>query len=342
MDKAYLRRSNGTFDISFHLLRSEFNVDRRFNFSRKLDEPKKKKNEYSVVETEEYKVTASLLQDNSVIKDDVLCENIFKNTGKNVYLQVLDKNYLIIIDAPYIDAISLPNSILANFPVYPSKFEAVFTQKTLCEFIWYVSKDKESWNKASEGFIYTPSNADINSYLKLTCIPKNEQSEGPIVEVITDVTVDASPGECPFEYRHMFTKNRCTNNSFRVYKDKNINIIFCGDFNSVPDCGIYRLYTTGSVPEDIIDFKSNQEETIEGINLRQQFQLGSACGTPKYTNFTAGFADCLDYIFYDKTKLSVEQVIPLPTNEELVQNTALPSIVFPSDHISLVADLKFL
>lgn len=87
---------------------------------------------------------------------------------------------------------------------------------------------------------------------------------------------------------------------------------------------------------------AEEEEAIEGIHLRQQFQLASACGTPKYTNFTAGFADCLDYIYYEKTKLSVEQVIPLPTNEELTQNTALPSIVFPSDHISLVADLKFL
>lgn len=86
----------------------------------------------------------------------------------------------------------------------------------------------------------------------------------------------------------------------------------------------------------------DQEETISGVSLRQHFQLGSACGTPKYTNFTAGFQDCLDYIFYDKTKLAVEQVIPLPTNEELTQNTALPSIVFPSDHLSLVADLRFL
>lgn len=233
MDKAYLRHSNGTFDISFHLIHSGFNVDRRFNFSRKLDEPvssfltrvnanvekvvnkkkKKKKNEYSVMESEEHKVTASLLQENSVINDEVLCETVFKDNNKNVYLRVLDKDYLIIINAPYINTISLPNSILANFPVYPSKFEAVFAKKSLCEFIWYVSNNKKSWNKAGEGFIYIPSNADINSHLKLTCIPKNEVSEGPIVEVIADVAVDASPGECPFEYRHMFTKNRCTDRS---------------------------------------------------------------------------------------------------------------------------------
>lgn len=36
--------------------------------------------------------------------------------------------------------------------------------------------------------------------------------------------------------------------------------------------------------------------------------LGSACGTPQYTNFTAGFADCLDYIYYEKSSIEIEQV----------------------------------
>lgn len=31
----------------------------------------------------------------------------------------------------------------------------------------------------------------------------------------------------------------------------------------------------------------------------------------------------------------------LPTDEELEENGAIPSIVFPSDHIALVADLKW-
>lgn len=44
------------------------------------------------------------------------------------------------------------------------------------------------------------------------------------------------------------------------------------------------------------------------MSLKQDIQLDSACGTPQYTNFTEGFADCLDYIFYEKNKLKVEQV----------------------------------
>lgn len=101
--------------------------------------------------------------------------------------------------------------------------------------------------------------------------------------------------------------------------------------------------------------------------LSHDFSLGSACGTPPFTNFTVGFADCLDYIFYDKNGIEVEQVIistlklqqsfelfldisitffcqqvvPFPSIEELQAHTALPSIVFPSDHIAIISDLRF-
>lgn len=82
------------------------------------------------------------------------------------------------------------------------------------------------------------------------------------------------------------------------------------------------------------------DEAVSGLGVVQPFKLASACGTPKYTNFTVGYADCLDYIYYDTTKLFVSQVVPLPSTEELSQHSAIPSVVFPSDHVSLVADLK--
>ena len=70
--------------------------------------------------------------------------------------------------------------------------------------------------------------------------------------------------------------------------------------------------------------------------------MGSACGTPEFTNYTSGFSGCLDYIFYQSSKFQVDQVIPLPSLEDVTQHTALPSIVFPSDHIALIADLKWI
>ena len=35
----------------------------------------------------------------------------------------------------------------------------------------------------------------------------------------------------------------------------------------------------------------------------------------------------------------VKEVIPFPSEEELRAHTAIPNIVFPSDHIACVADL---
>lgn len=122
--------------------------------------------------------------------------------------------------------------------------------------------------------------------------------------------------------------------------DCNVNIILCGDFNSVPDCGIYQLMTTGFVPSDFKDWNSFPEEAVTNISLSQNMQFASACGTPEYTNYTVEFSGCLDYIYYQTERLEVEQVIPMPSNEEITLHIAIPSVVFPSDHISLCADLK--
>ncbi|XP_015601826.1 2',5'-phosphodiesterase 12 [Cephus cinctus] len=124
--------------------------------------------------------------------------------------------------------------------------------------------------------------------------------------------------------------------------DCNVSILLCGDFNSVPECGIYQLMTKRYVPNDCKDWSSCPEEIVENVSLSHSLSFDSACGTPEYTNYTAEFADCLDYIFYQTDNLKVSQVIPMPSNEELKLHTALPSVVFPSDHISLCVDLEWI
>ncbi|GFT17840.1 2',5'-phosphodiesterase 12 [Nephila pilipes] len=117
------------------------------------------------------------------------------------------------------------------------------------------------------------------------------------------------------------------------------SLILCGDFNSCPEFGVYHLMTTGSLNEDCIDWHSNPEENVSGIPLKHTLSLDSACGTPPYTNYTEGFVGCLDYIFYNKAHLQVEDMVPFPNHELVIKNTALPSRVFPSDHIALICTL---
>ncbi|KAG8431033.1 hypothetical protein GDO86_019537 [Hymenochirus boettgeri] len=120
-----------------------------------------------------------------------------------------------------------------------------------------------------------------------------------------------------------------------------IPVVFCGDFNSMPNSGIYRFVTSGSISEDHEDWTSNGEEEQCNMALTHPFKLASACGTPDYTNYIGDFNGCLDYIFIDSLSLDVERIIPLPSHEEVIRHKALPSVSHPSDHLALVCDLKW-
>uniref|UniRef100_A0A8C3KR64 2',5'-phosphodiesterase 12 n=1 Tax=Calidris pygmaea TaxID=425635 RepID=A0A8C3KR64_9CHAR len=120
-----------------------------------------------------------------------------------------------------------------------------------------------------------------------------------------------------------------------------IPVIFCGDFNSTPSSGTYSFINSGVIAEDHEDWVSNGEDERCNMPLSHPFKLLSACGEPAYTNYVGGFHGCLDYIFIDKNALEVEQVIPLPSHEEVTTHQALPSVSHPSDHIALICDLKW-
>ncbi|CAH1788073.1 unnamed protein product [Owenia fusiformis] len=128
-----------------------------------------------------------------------------------------------------------------------------------------------------------------------------------------------------------------------LYKDQGtLSFLFCGDLNSAPTLGVYQLITTKDVGPDHPDWSSGgEEEYLKDMELSHKFNLKSACGTPKYTNYVGGFNGCLDYIFMDSDSLETVQVIPMPSHEEVIQHTALPSVVFPSDHIAQIADLTW-
>ncbi|XP_028050379.1 2',5'-phosphodiesterase 12 isoform X2 [Monomorium pharaonis] len=562
MNEAFLRyeKGNDTFDISFRYVDEMAKIDRQFNFSRQIAESvnnflkridtnvckivkrkldRKRKNnaslETSDMTTDNVNAGKIMLLKNDVKVDgNTVCESLLQDSAE-LKLIIFEKSFLVKRNAPYITKISLPTSILADFPTYPSKFEALYTVKKQSTFSWYrndlVNNKPNSWTYVCNGYLYVPSVGDIGCNLKISCEPRNESDTGPKMEVESKNVVEAGPGQCPFDMRHQFTKHKLSGKSFRIicyniladtYADSdfskdvlfpycpqyalnidyrkqlilkeiigfngdiiclqevdknvyecdllpslymlnydgvyvtkndmseglatffnqdrfeklgfqssimaqnvdfpkfaaiwskidndkskerflgrnttiqvtalrskenqseilvignthlyfkpdadhirllqgyyavtyvheiakrtqeenpecNVNVILCGDFNSVPECGIYKLMTENYVPETCEDWKSNVEEAIENVSLTQDLRLSSACGTPEYTNYTPEFSACLDYIFYERDKLEVEQVVPMPSKEDLTLNTGLPSVVFPSDHISLCADLK--
>jgi len=69
--------------------------------------------------------------------------------------------------------------------------------------------------------------------------------------------------------------------------------------------------------------------------------LTNASGLPEYTNYTADFKDTLDYVMVSHHCFDVIRVAPFPTENVLSEHVALPSEVFPSDHIAVAVDVEW-
>ncbi|XP_078101063.1 2',5'-phosphodiesterase 12 [Sander vitreus] len=119
-------------------------------------------------------------------------------------------------------------------------------------------------------------------------------------------------------------------------------LVFCGDFNSTPNSGVLQLVREALVPLQHADWGSSGPEESCSMELLSAFPpLLSACSQPAYTNYVGGFHGCLDYIFIQPDSMQVEQVIPLPSHQEITTYEALPSVAHPSDHIALICDLRW-
>ncbi|KAG0718713.1 2',5'-phosphodiesterase 12 [Chionoecetes opilio] len=133
------------------------------------------------------------------------------------------------------------------------------------------------------------------------------------------------------------------------YPEKEVSLLFTGDFNSTPEFEVYRLMTSQMAGFDDVDWTDKENERVSGVSFSHDLELASACGCPPYTNYVKGFHGCLDYVFYQTDKFSVKQVlssaspqvVALPSHEEVTQHQYLPSITIPSDHLAIIADLEF-
>lgn len=487
-------------------------------------------------------------------------DNLLNEDTKNIeafkegaILSIGDAMYEVSVNVPAVQTMKLPSSLMIGFPVHPI-LKLEFANKDDCQFIWYRLIDKEerkklqkqhsavnilmlqsgSWLEICQNFTYVPVADDLGTKLKVVCIPRNGNKVGLEYSVDSTEVVNAGPGYCPFEDRHVYTQKHPLHGSFRcvsynlladMYADSEFSrtvlfpycppyalhidyrkqlfmkeiagynadvlclqevdnsifthdlvpflsesyqgnfsqkgenvleglaifyhiskfrllntqtvmirdvlsndpifsdlymkltenksfierflarnsvlqtvllesvenpgkrllvgnthlyfqvdadhirlmqatvcfkyleyllkkyekenfgetpaLIFCGDFNSCPEFGVNELATKGEVSAELADWSSNKEEAVVGVSVKHGLKLASACGYPEYTNFTSGFKGCLDYIFYDTETLEVEEIVPFPTDEQVKQHTALPNIVFPSDHLALISTLKW-
>ena len=58
---------------------------------------------------------------------------------------------------------------------------------------------------------------------------------------------------------------------------------------------------------------------------------------PQYTNYCIDFKGTLDHMIYNKTHLEVLELLEMPSDELIMCEGALPSTLFPSDHMRIEA-----
>lgn len=107
-----------------------------------------------------------------------------------------------------------------------------------------------------------------------------------------------------------------------------VPLVVCGDFNAEPSEEVYRRFRASPLGLDsaykLLSVDGQTEPAYTTWKIRPS---GESCNT-------------LDYIWYSQDAFAVETLLDLPSEEQIGPDR-LPSYHYPSDHLSLLADLTF-
>lgn len=124
-----------------------------------------------------------------------------------------------------------------------------------------------------------------------------------------------------------------------------IPLLVCGDYNSTTDSSVYDLLHKGRVDPNHSDFGSHQYGTFTRDGIEHPFSMRSAYwhldGTSHelpFTNYTPGFAEVIDYIWYSTNTLEVVELLGPPDQDHLKRVPGFPNYHFPADHIQIMSE----
>jgi CCR4-NOT transcription complex subunit 6 len=131
--------------------------------------------------------------------------------------------------------------------------------------------------------------------------------------------------------------------------DRQLPMLLCGDFNSMPDSAVYDLLSSDRrVRSDHPVFDMDVCGVLPKASMlthRLPFASAYAAGRgeePAYTNYTGHFLGVLDYMFFTKNQLATLSHLEVDDERLLQRHTALPSPLYSSDHIALVSEMDWL
>ncbi|OUZ99338.1 Endonuclease/exonuclease/phosphatase [Macleaya cordata] len=150
-------------------------------------------------------------------------------------------------------------------------------------------------------------------------------------------------------------------NGLEEIADSHIPVLICGDLNSLPGSAPHDLLIMGSVNHNheelagapveifqhlklshqlpLVSAYSSLSRTYSGdsISEQQQIKMNPETNEPHFTIVTPYFLGAIDYIFYTADRLAVEGLLELLDVQSATKYTALPSPLWSSDHIALMA-----
>jgi CCR4-NOT transcription complex subunit 6 len=91
-----------------------------------------------------------------------------------------------------------------------------------------------------------------------------------------------------------------------------IPTVIGGDFNSLPESGVYEYLSKGRLPKNHDDFGAHIYGTYTSDGLDHNLHLKSAyshVGELPFTNYTPGFRGVIDYIWYTDSSLVATGVL---------------------------------
>lgn len=116
-----------------------------------------------------------------------------------------------------------------------------------------------------------------------------------------------------------------------AYSDGNrIPTLICGDFNSIPNSGVYEYLVNGRLPADHSDWmdhlygKFTTEGLSHSLTLRSSY---AGIGEMPFTNYTPGFKGGIDYIWYSANALAVTGVLGPVETEWMKGCVGIPNAV---------------
>ncbi|MCL7029643.1 hypothetical protein MKW94_029368 [Papaver nudicaule] len=149
----------------------------------------------------------------------------------------------------------------------------------------------------------------------------------------------------------------------RIIAHSYIPVLICGDLNSFPRSAAHSLVVNGKVDRMHEDLMETPDDIIQHLKLshklpplasayssfsrpangdsKQRSMMNPNTMEPRFTIARPDFRSAIDYIFYTEDMLRVRSLLELVHVGFAIRDTALPSALWPSDHIALMAEFSW-